>query len=74
MNRRGFLKSGIALGAMAGVMMAPQFAFGAGDTIKVGILHSLVRHHGNQRNDAERRDVDVDRTTKRQGRLARKKA
>jgi urea transport system substrate-binding protein len=41
MNRRGFLKSGIALGAMAGGMMAPQFAFAAGDTIKVGILHSL---------------------------------
>ena len=41
MNRRGFLKSGIALGAMAGAMTMPQFAFAAGETIKVGILHSL---------------------------------
>ncbi|MEO6609493.1 MAG: transporter substrate-binding protein, partial [Aestuariivirga sp.] len=41
MNRRRFLKSGVAVSALAGAALAPQFAFAAGETIKVGILHSL---------------------------------
>ena len=40
-NRRGFLKSGAALGALAGIVAVPQFAFAADETIKVGVLHSL---------------------------------
>ncbi len=40
-NRRGFLKSGAALGALAGTVVVPQFAFAADETIKVGVLHSL---------------------------------
>ncbi len=40
-NRRGFLKSGAALGALAGIAVVPQFAFAADETIKVGVLHSL---------------------------------
>ncbi len=40
-NRRGFLKSGAALGALAGIVVVPQFAFAADETIKVGVLHSL---------------------------------
>jgi urea transport system substrate-binding protein len=40
-NRRGFLKTGVALSAMAGACIVPQFAFAEGETIKVGVLHSL---------------------------------
>jgi urea transport system substrate-binding protein len=41
MNRRGLLKAGVGLGAMAafGATAAPVFA--DGETIKVGVLHSL---------------------------------
>ena len=41
LNRRGLLKAGVGLGAMAafGVTAAPVFA--EGETIKVGVLHSL---------------------------------
>jgi urea transport system substrate-binding protein len=41
MNRRGFLKSTAAFSALAAATLAPQFAFAEGETIKVGILHSL---------------------------------
>jgi urea transport system substrate-binding protein len=40
-NRRGFLKSSVAFGAVAAATLVPQFAFAEGETIKVGILHSL---------------------------------
>jgi urea transport system substrate-binding protein len=40
-NRRGFLKTGVGLSAMAGACLVPQFAFAEGETIKVGVLHSL---------------------------------
>jgi urea transport system substrate-binding protein len=40
-NRRGFLKTGVGLSAMAGACLLPQFAFADGETIKVGVLHSL---------------------------------
>jgi urea transport system substrate-binding protein len=40
-NRRGFLKTGVALSAMTGASLMPQFAFAEGETIKVGVLHSL---------------------------------
>ncbi len=40
-NRRGFLKTGVGLTAMAGACLMPQFAFAEGETIKVGVLHSL---------------------------------
>ena len=40
-NRRGFLKSTVAFAALAGAALVPQFAFAEGETIKVGILHSL---------------------------------
>ncbi len=40
-TRRGFLKSAAAFGALAATMGVPQYAFADGETIKVGILHSL---------------------------------
>jgi urea transport system substrate-binding protein len=40
-NRRGFLKSTVAFAALAGAALVPQYAFAEGETIKVGILHSL---------------------------------
>ena len=41
MNRRGLLKSGVAFGAAASLGMMPKYAFAEGETIKVGVLHSL---------------------------------
>jgi hypothetical protein len=40
-NRRRFLKSTVAFAALAGAALVPQYAFAEGETIKVGILHSL---------------------------------
>ena len=40
-TRRGLLKSAVALAATAAAVGLPQFAFAEGETIKVGILHSL---------------------------------
>jgi urea transport system substrate-binding protein len=41
MKRRGFLKSAVALGAVLATVGLPQYAFAEGETIKVGVLHSL---------------------------------
>jgi hypothetical protein len=40
-NRRGFLKTVTAFAATAAVLGMPQYAFAEGETIKVGVLHSL---------------------------------
>jgi urea transport system substrate-binding protein len=40
-NRRRFLKSTVGFAALAGAALVPQYAFAEGETIKVGILHSL---------------------------------
>jgi urea transport system substrate-binding protein len=40
-TRRGLLKSAVALAATTAALGLPQFAFAEGETIKVGILHSL---------------------------------
>jgi urea transport system substrate-binding protein len=40
-TRRGFLKSAVAVAATAAAIGLPQYAFAEGETIKVGILHSL---------------------------------
>ena len=40
-TRREFLRSAAAFGATAAAMGLPQYAFADGETIKVGILHSL---------------------------------
>ncbi|MGH6938738.1 urea ABC transporter substrate-binding protein [Hypericibacter sp.] len=41
LNRRGLLKAGVGLGAMMGLGLLSGPVFAAGETIKVGILHSL---------------------------------
>jgi len=41
LNRRGLLKAGAGLGAMAAFGMASAPVFAEGETIKVGVLHSL---------------------------------
>jgi urea transport system substrate-binding protein len=40
-TRRGLLKSAMALAATTAALGLPQYAFAEGETIKVGILHSL---------------------------------
>jgi urea transport system substrate-binding protein len=40
-TRRGLLKSAVALAATTAALGLPQYAFAEGETIKVGILHSL---------------------------------
>jgi urea transport system substrate-binding protein len=40
-TRRGLLKSAVAFAATAAAVGLPQYAFAEGETIKVGILHSL---------------------------------
>jgi urea transport system substrate-binding protein len=40
-NRRNFLRSAVAMGAVLATVGLPQYAFAEGETIKVGVLHSL---------------------------------
>ena len=40
-NRRGLLKAAAAFSAAAAAGTLPNYAFAEGETIKVGILHSL---------------------------------
>lgn len=41
-TRRGLLKSAVVFAVTAAAVGLPQYAFAEGETIKVGILHSLT--------------------------------
>ena len=74
LTRRGLLKSAAAFAATAAAVGLPQYAFAEGETIKVGILHSLSGTMAISETTLKDVMLMLIERTKRQGRSARQEA